>query len=54
MELAPYLYNEFGYSIDELIDNLRSLNYEFHDMKKFSHWYVNIHSKIKSNVISRK
>ena len=34
MELAPYLYREFGYSIDELIDNLRSLNYEFYDMNK--------------------
>ena len=36
MELAPYLYNEFGYSIDEIIDKLKSLNYEFYEMKKFS------------------
>ena len=36
MELAPYLYNEFGYSIDELINNLRSLNYEFYDIKKLT------------------
>ena len=36
MELAPYLYNEYGYSIDELINNLRSLNYEFYDMKKLT------------------
>ena len=36
MELAPYLYNEYGYSIDELINNLRSLNYEFYDIKKLT------------------
>ena len=33
MELAPYLYEEYGYNKEMMIDLIKSLNYEFHDLK---------------------
>ena len=35
MELAPYLYKENGYSSEELIIFIKSLNYRFYDFKTF-------------------
>ena len=32
MELAPYLYNEHGYSKDMLLELIKSLNYKFFDL----------------------
>ena len=34
MELAPYLYNEHGYSKDELIKLILSFGYKFYELKK--------------------
>ena len=34
MELAPYLYNEYGYSKEELINLIISLDYKFYDLSK--------------------
>ena len=34
MELAPYLYKEFGYNINDLINFLVSIDYKFYDIKK--------------------
>ena len=34
MELAPYLYNEYGYSKEELINLIMSLDYKFYDLRK--------------------
>ena len=31
MELAPYLYEEYGYRV--IFNSLKSLNYEFYDLK---------------------
>ena len=33
MELAPYLYKEYGYNKDMIINLIESLNYEFYDLK---------------------
>ena len=33
MELAPYLYEEYGYSKEMILDLIKSLNYEFYDLK---------------------
>ena len=30
MELAPYLYEEYGYKIEDLINYLKSFNYKFY------------------------
>ena len=30
MELAPYIYPEFGYSVRELINYIKNLNYNFY------------------------
>ena len=32
MELAPYLYPEFGYSILDLINFLKKMDYNFYEM----------------------
>ena len=31
IEIAPYLYPEFGYSCEELIKFIKNLNYNFYD-----------------------
>ena len=36
MELAPYLYPEFGYSVDKLLNLLEEYNYRFYDAKNYS------------------
>ena len=33
MELAPYLYEEYGYSLESFLTIIKSLNYEFYDLK---------------------
>jgi len=33
MELAPYLYKEFGYEVDDLLTYLSYFNYKFYDLK---------------------
>ena len=33
MELAPYIYPEFGYSVRELINYIKNLNYKFYNIK---------------------
>jgi FkbM family methyltransferase len=33
MELAPYLYSEFGYSVMELINFIKKLNYNFYELE---------------------
>ena len=33
MELAPYLYREFGYSATDLINFLKKMNYNFYEMR---------------------
>jgi hypothetical protein len=32
MELAPYLYPEFGYSVLDLINFIKKMNYNFYEM----------------------
>jgi len=32
MELAPYLYPEFGYSVLDLINFIKKMNYDFYEM----------------------
>ena len=34
MELAPYLYKEYGYSQEKILKLIISLNYNFYDLKK--------------------
>ena len=34
MELAPYLYNEYGYNTEKILKLINSLNYNFYDLKK--------------------
>jgi len=36
MELAPYLYKEYGYSADMLLQLINSLNYKFYDLKNLN------------------
>ena len=36
MELAPYLYPEFGYKVEKLLDLLIKYNYRFYDVKNYS------------------
>ena len=36
MELAPYLYPEFGYNVNRLLNLLEEYNYRFYDAKNFS------------------
>ena len=36
MELAPYLYPEFGYDVNELLNLLKEYNYKFYDAKNYS------------------
>ena len=31
MEIAPYLYQEFGYSYNDLLNFMNELNYKFYD-----------------------
>ena len=33
MELAPYLYPEFGYSVGDLINFLKNMNYNFYEIR---------------------
>ena len=33
MELAPYLYEEYGYSKELFLNLIKSLDYEFYDLK---------------------
>ena len=44
MELAPYLYEEHGYNKAMMIDLVRSLNYEFYDLRKLKK-ILNIESR---------
>ena len=46
MELAPYLYPEFGYNVNKLLNLLKEYNYRFFDAKNYSeikniHQYAN-------------
>ena len=34
MELAPYLYKEYGYNQEKILKLIISLNYNFYDLKK--------------------
>ena len=34
MELAPYLYKEYGYSVNDILELVYSLNYSFYDIHK--------------------
>jgi len=34
MELAPYLYKEYGYNKEKILNLITSLNYNFYDLKK--------------------
>ena len=36
MELAPYLYKEYGYSSDEFLELISSLKYKFYELKNFT------------------
>ena len=45
MELAPYLYEEYGYNKAMMIDLIKSLNYEFYDLKNLKKIF-NIKKKI--------
>ena len=36
MELAPYLYKEYGYSKEKILELIRSLNYNFYDLEKLN------------------
>lgn len=36
MELAPYLYKEYGYSAEMLLQLINSLNYKFYDLKNLN------------------
>jgi hypothetical protein len=36
MELAPYLYKEYGYSTEMLLQLINSLNYKFYDLKNLN------------------
>ena len=36
MELAPYLYPEFGYDVNKLLNLLKEYNYKFYDAKNYS------------------
>ena len=36
MELAPYLYKEYGYSSDEFLKLISSLKYKFYELKNFT------------------
>ena len=36
MELAPYLYPEFGYNVNKLLNLLEEYNYRFYDAKNYS------------------
>lgn len=36
MELAPYLYPEFGYDVNKLLNLLKKYNYRFYDCKNYS------------------
>ena len=45
MELAPYLYEEYGYNKEMIIDLIKSLNYEFYDLKNLKK-ILNIKKKI--------
>ena len=35
MELAPYLYTEYGYTKKEIVNFFKSLNYKFYDSKSY-------------------
>jgi len=35
MELAPYLYPEFGYKVEKLLNLLKKFNYRFYDVKNY-------------------
>ena len=48
MELAPYLYKEFGYDKEKILKLIISLNYNFYDLKKLKKIF-NIDQKI-SNI----
>ena len=45
MELAPYLYDEYGYNQERIINLIKSLNYEFYDLKNLKK-IINIKKKI--------
>ena len=45
MELAPYLYEEYGYNKKMILDLIKSLNYEFYDLKNLKK-IINIEKKI--------
>lgn len=45
MELAPYLYEEYGYTKEMILDLIKSLNYEFYDLKNLKKIF-NIDSEI--------
>jgi hypothetical protein len=45
MELAPYLYEEYGYNKEMIINLIKSLNYEFYDLKNLKK-ILNIEKKI--------
>ena len=45
MELAPYLYEEYGYNNEMMINLIKSLNYEFYDLKNLKK-ILNIKKKI--------
>ena len=36
MELAPYLYNEYGYSKGKILELIRSLNYNFYELERLN------------------
>jgi hypothetical protein len=36
VELAPYLYPEFGYNVEKLLKLLKQYNYRFYDAKDFN------------------
>ena len=36
MELAPYLFTEFGYNVDTLLDLLKEYDYRFYETKNYS------------------
>ena len=41
MELAPYLYNEHGYSFEDLINFLKSYDYNFYNIKNYKKIILN-------------
>lgn len=47
MELAPYLYKEYGYSVENLIDLILSLDYKFYNINNVED-IENIYKKIDS------